>query len=368
MSDKYLVKYSTWLMAAGYYHAILLDIHNHRSIRIPKDVFRFLKFADKKPIGKIISLFHDESTVNEYISFLIKEGVCFLSNKTDVSKMRNMSMFWDYPALISNSIIDISKENLGDLIVFFDKFSFQNTNIQFRFLQDSVTADEIIQMIQKVIQRKIEYLEFYFDSKNEKSVLNYLLSTDRGKSSIIVKIFNSVEKKMFMYDNMNVIKTDCKILELQCGTFVFNENGEHFCESQKYNTCLNRKLCIDQDGYIKNCPSMKHHYGHISNTNVEEVVNLPEFQKWWHIKKDEIDVCKDCEFRHMCTDCRAFIKDPENIYSQPAKCTYNPYICKWEGEEGYVPVEECGSYSRETGFVPDKKKIKKLNKQIWGDD
>lgn len=158
---------------------------------------------------------------------------------------------------------------------------------------------------------------------------------------------------------------------LDCGKIssdLFNVNVEHFTESQCHNTCLNRKLSVDQDGYIKNCPYMKHHYGHISNTNIEEVVNLPEFQKWWHIKKDEIDVCKDCEFRHMCTDCRAFIKDPENIYSQPAKCTYNPYICKWEGEEGYVPVEECGSYSRETGFVPDKKKIKKLNKQIWGDD
>jgi hypothetical protein len=113
---------------------------------------------------------------------------------------------------------------------------------------------------------------------------------------------------------------------------------------------------------------MEHHYGHISNTKLEDVIALPEFQKWWHIKKDDIDVCKDCEFRHMCTDCRAFIKDPENIYSQPSKCTYNPYICKWEGEEGYVPVEECGTYSQETGFVPDKKKIKKLNKQIWGDE
>jgi radical SAM protein with 4Fe4S-binding SPASM domain len=113
---------------------------------------------------------------------------------------------------------------------------------------------------------------------------------------------------------------------------------------------------------------MKHHYGHISKTKIEEVIETPEFQKWWHIKKDDIDVCKDCEFRHMCTDCRAFIKDPENIYSQPAKCTYNPYICKWEGEEGYVPVEECGTYTRETGFVPDKKKIEKLNREIWGDE
>ena len=69
----------------------------------------------------------------------------------------------------------------------------------------------------------------------------------------------------------------------------------------------------------------------------------------------------------MCTDCRVFIKDPENIYSQPAKCTYNPYIAKWQGEEGYVPVEECGTYTWETGFVVNHKRVAELNKQLWGE-
>jgi hypothetical protein len=36
------------------------------------------------------------------------------------------------------------------------------------------------------------------------------------------------------------------------------------------------------------------------------------------------------------------------------------------GEEGYMPVEECGTYSKETGFAPNKQKINELNKKIWG--
>ena len=141
-----------------------------------------------------------------------------------------------------------------------------------------------------------------------------------------------------------------------------------FYESQCHNTCLNRKVCIDAEGNIKNCPAMAKSYGNIRDTTLEEAINKPGFKDLWFICKDQIDVCKDCEFRYMCTDCRAFIKDPENIYSQPAKCTYNPYICLWEGQEGYVPVEECGTYSRETGFVPDKKRIAELNKRIWGEE
>jgi hypothetical protein len=56
--------------------------------------------------------------------------------------------------------------------------------------------------------------------------------------------------------------------------------------------------------------------------------------------KENIALCKDCEFRYMCTDCRAYIKDPNNIYSQPAKCTYNPFIAKWRDEKDYYSVED----------------------------
>ncbi|GIV28548.1 MAG: hypothetical protein KatS3mg027_2362 [Bacteroidia bacterium] len=61
-----------------------------------------------------------------------------------------------------------------------------------------------------------------------------------------------------------------------------------------------------------------------------EVIKKKSFQKYWHIKKDEITVCKDCEFRHICTDCRAYLENPDDLYSKPLKCDYNPYTCQWE--------------------------------------
>jgi len=140
---------------------------------------------------------------------------------------------------------------------------------------------------------------------------------------------------------------------------------KYFNEASFYNTYFNKKISIDINGKIKNSPACSKSYDNIREITLLEVMGKPGFKDLWHITKDKIDVCKDCEFRHICSDCRAFIKDPENIYSQPAKCTYNPYIAKWEGEEGYVPVEECGTYTREKGFVPNKKRINKINKQLW---
>ena len=48
------------------------------------------------------------------------------------------------------------------------------------------------------------------------------------------------------------------------------------------------------------------------------------------ISKDQVKVCKDCEFRYMCSDCSAFTKNPEDKFDKPLKCNYNPYTAKWE--------------------------------------
>jgi hypothetical protein len=32
----------------------------------------------------------------------------------------------------------------------------------------------------------------------------------------------------------------------------------------------------------------------------------------------------------MCSDCRAYVENPNDLYSKPLKCGYDPYTTKWE--------------------------------------
>lgn len=84
---------------------------------------------------------------------------------------------------------------------------------------------------------------------------------------------------------------------------------------------------------------MKESYGNIRDTTLMEALEKPGFKKYWNITKDQVSVCKDCEFRYICTDCRAYLEDPEDIYSKPLKCGYNPYTCEWE-EWSTNPLKE----------------------------
>lgn len=119
----------------------------------------------------------------------------------------------------------------------------------------------------------------------------------------------------------------------------FTLNQLFFAESQSCNTCLHKKVSIDMNGKIKNCPSSNKLFGDIKRDKLMHAINSNSFKDLWYVKKDEIQVCRDCEYRYMCLDCRVFVDDPDNNYSRPSKCGYNPYIGKWSDEDGYVPLK-----------------------------
>ena len=79
----------------------------------------------------------------------------------------------------------------------------------------------------------------------------------------------------------------------------FSINIKHFTEAQKHNSCLNHKISIDVNGNIKNCPSMQKSYGNINDTTLTQALNKKGFKDNWYITKDQIEVCKDCEFRYF---------------------------------------------------------------------
>jgi SPASM domain peptide maturase of grasp-with-spasm system len=140
---------------------------------------------------------------------------------------------------------------------------------------------------------------------------------------------NAVEEKLgvrlIYIDTPNLNKNSCG----QICHATFSKNISHFTEAQQFNSCLNKKISIDEVGNIKNCPSQKKGFGNIETSNLIEVLNNEDFKMLWRIKKDDIEICKDCEYRYICTDCRVFIQDSKNLFSKPSKCSYDPYTATW---------------------------------------
>lgn len=277
---------------------------------------------------------------------------------------------YDSPLLITNAIIKTDSSNPE--LLYNSIKSLSNLRIQALRIDDhSKMNNDVLKKLDDLVrQSSCEQIYIrtnfssYFDKMEYQLSFRFRQITYYNAPADIEYERKDNSDITIKYSSKSINYKDCGNVEKK----YFTINLPFFTEAQHHNTCLNRKICIDANGEVKNCPAMTKSYGNIRDITLKEAINKPGFKDLWFICKDQIDVCKDCEFRYMCTDCRCFIKDPENIYSQPAKCTYNPYICLWEGQEGYVPVEECGTYSRKTGFVPDKKRINELNRKIWGEE
>ena len=360
-------------LVVGYGRSCIYDLQRDKHIFIPNGITGL--FNDNNVIDSLTIGLYDkfsQKNISSFINSLIKEEYLFEIEDNELQNFPKMDLTWAYPAHITNAILVLNNFNYKFYKNILSELLRLNcVNIQF-LIFSRFESEKISEIQHYASNVGMKYFEYVINASNIASEAE-LLTWRRNNSSISkIVVTNSDYNKIIQEGEDTIIITKEKIdNSISCGNihpYYFCRTIECFTEAQCHNTCLNRKVCIDANGDIKNCPAMAKSYGNIKDTTLEEAINKPGFKDLWFINKDKIDVCKDCEFRYMCTDCRAFIKDPENIYSQPAKCTYNPYICLWEGQEGYVPVEECGTYSRETGFVPDKKKIKALNKKIWGEE
>ncbi len=132
--------------------------------------------------------------------------------------------------------------------------------------------------------------------------------------------------------NKSIRKKQTKILfskEKSFSDFCYSHKSKFILDEQlyfeglKYNTCLNKKVTIDSNGKVKNCLFMPETYGDYIDINL--IINSKKFQKIWRLSKDRIDICKDCEKRYMCVDCRAF-RENKQLDSKPNNCNYDPYI------------------------------------------
>jgi SPASM domain peptide maturase of grasp-with-spasm system len=137
-----------------------------------------------------------------------------------------------------------------------------------------------------------------------------------------------------------------------------------YTHNRNYNSCLAHKISVDKNGSICNCPSLSKTFGLVGSVSLKEALSLNAFRSQWEVTKDRVPVCSVCEFRWICTDCRAFTATG-NETGKPSKCTYNPFISLWADEENYLPEEACGISFRGNEVLVNEEQLNQINAGIW---
>ena len=273
---------------------------------------------------------YDKTILTGYINYLIKNELGFIcTNPENFPKLKEE---WDYPGLISNAIIESDADSSHDFASILLELEYLGCRfLELRFY-DLLTPCKLKELLELISVSKLRSVVLLIRHDEHWTLTEYVSIADQNPriSKILVhgagKSIQGFHSKLHIIEEEIIDNSGCGVVS----SSYFSCNPFLFMEAKLYNTCLNRKISIGVSGEIKNCPSMPSIYGNTKEMKLKEALSNSSFKKFWSINKDQVEICKDCEFRYICTDCRAFISNKDDIFSKPLKCSYNPYLGRWE--------------------------------------
>lgn len=319
----------------GARRSLICDIQRGEMKLIPNGLYDILTEYNGKTYNEIIEDYGEDNkpTIDEYFEFLEENEFIFWT--PDPQNFPDIDTEWDYPGAITNAIIDCNQQSAHNYEVIFQQLSDLGCKaVQLRFY-NTIGIQQLKEILNYTNKTRFQHIDLFVkhDDAYTEEVVNELCGEHVRIQLICIHSAPATKQVTLEMYSTRILYTEEIVNDhTHCGVIAseyFVVNMPTFFEAMKYNSCLNRKISVDVNGEIRNCPSLPQTYGNITTTSLHSALIQKDFKNLWEINKDQVEICKDCEFRLVCTDCRAFLKNPDDKYSKPAKCTYDPYTATW---------------------------------------
>lgn len=349
--------YPNVIPVKGYNRSLLVDLQQAKSHLVPNDLVDWL---EENPL----------ESVEEYESFILENELGIFADPEITGCLTPLPTDYYPSARITNAILELDENTSWSIPAALDQLDELGTQfLEVRFL-DFYSVVNNLRILQAYShETTIESIQILVPShKKLKDFLNAVLQERFFRLSKII-VYNASEGFELDVNFYKLIFTGQEAISHEhCGNIsmdYFTINTQSYVRNKHYNSCLAHKISVDKNGLICNCPSMETKFGSIEDTSLVEVLGEHEFQKKWRLTKDKISICSVCEFREICTDCRAFTQDDlEN--GKPSKCGYNPFISLWSDEENYLSETDCGIRFEDGRLHIPEEQLNQLNARIWG--
>ncbi|WP_306350323.1 grasp-with-spasm system SPASM domain peptide maturase [Flavobacterium sp. '19STA2R22 D10 B1'] len=325
----YFLLYTDCILVKGIKESLIIDLQRHQVIPIPNLLYEILNvnLYDNK-VNAVKKIFNSEYDlgIDKYFNYLVKEEIGFY---TDTPKaFPKINLKFELPFHVYSSIINLDNTtnfNLKDVLGELLSLGCQiielriNNKIEINYLKTTLNCIKSSRL--KSFEIIIKNSDYYSEYELIELVDFDLRISITALSSIGISNIN--ERLFFSTDTMYDLSTTKYSSEL------FVLNMKFFTEAQKYNTALNKKVCIDSFGNIKNHISHDTVFGNINQVSITKVISKNNFTEKWKINNDHIEVCKDCQYRYICFDDSDIIEN-NGKYKKKETCSFNPYTNLWE--------------------------------------
>jgi radical SAM protein with 4Fe4S-binding SPASM domain len=136
--------------------------------------------------------------------------------------------------------------------------------------------------------------------------------------------------------NIDLIDSEALNKQLRDKPHFAKINKNIFWRNKAGHNCFMEQICIGANGDVYPCLAEREiSYGNAKSIELGKVFFSKLASKYKTLSKDNIETCRDCEYRYCCFDCRvrAFDLLESDFHPKPWWCSYNPYKGEWESRE-----------------------------------
>lgn len=331
----------------GATRSAVYDLTRGELVLFGSEYFEVLEYLISDTVGNVLAGLENEeerTLVLGFVDFLYSEELIFFTREPE--RFPEIECRWEMPGMIQNAIIDVDLQLHDFGKIFSELDALGCPFVQIRAFSCLLTPNLLDAILPLALHKTIAGIELlllhdpqipderYITLIETHPIINQLtLHSATEERTLVVDYGLDEERSRYIKKEIPLV-TEKITAHTHCGIIHTGSLNQPmvptFFENQLFNGCLNRKISVDVHGEIRNCPSMASSYGNILHHTLPQALDAAGFTEVWNITKDQISVCRDCEFRYACTDCRAYLENPANALSKPLKCGYNPYTAEWE--------------------------------------
>jgi SPASM domain peptide maturase of grasp-with-spasm system len=368
--ENYFRLYECCRITRGYRKCIIYDIQRTKLFSIPHSLIKFIGELKSKSVKIVLDKYgkKEREIIQTYLEFLIANDLGNYFRKEELRNFIQLDTRFDSPSLIHDAIIKLNHLNINSNLlhkIFETLQLFGCFYIQIVFL-DKVSSENTALICEISRKFNIKELQLIFQSSRQDCDLEFCGELAFSNPTISIFKFNNHQIKKSLDYRTFTIEFDKKNQNLYhqpCLVY----NSEFYFEALKFNSFHNKKIVLFNDK-IENSNDSGIFYGVINSDNVQKWIVDKQIKDLWVKNKDCIVICKSCEYRFNCFDPRKIKKNIINQNYFETECVYNPFIGKWQGEDGYKSLLDCGIVSDAFGLKINRNKLRGINNTLWLND
>lgn len=316
----------------GKERSAIYDLQKGEITLIPNILYTIIQDLNLQPLKDVRHKYAPKNPelFDNYINFLLKKDLGFKTKSPEA--FPDLVLEYDVPTEIYTAIIesDFKEYNLKLLLEALDNLLCQNLEI--RLTINDLTKIELLDFIQLLNKKTFRSVVLILNYRQELWYEDWAISLYEACPKIdriiIVNCPIRFESEKYSQKISYSTKTLSEVGQYK-KRYIVNQN--YFTEALKFNPFYNRKICVDNDGNIKNDLRQKVCFGNISEsknvtTQLLETLKNEAFRERWYASPDSIEGLRDSELRYCQFMPFLITKNEEKCWSISDKSYLEPAI------------------------------------------